>query len=143
LKNMEHKKLILDFIRKNSIGVLATVTPEGMPEAAVIEFAETDDFELIFDTFTTYRKYQNLLKNPHVAFVVGWDENITVQYEGTAKELKDPEELQKYKSIYFTKNPDAKKWEKFPETVWFKVTPRWIRYRDGNTDPLTLHELKF
>lgn len=139
---MENKKLVLDFIKRHDIGVLATTTPEGVPEAAVIEFAETDEFELIFDTFTTYRKYLNMQKNPNVAFVIGWDENITVQYEGIAQELFK-EELEKYKKIYFAKNPDAVKWQQFKEITYFKITPKWIRYRDGNTDPMNVFEIKF
>lgn len=139
---METRELILNFIKKHKICALATVTPDGTPEAAVIEFAETDEFELIFDTFTTYRKYKNLKTNPDVAFVIGWDENITVQYEGIAEELDD-DNVAKYKQMYFTKNPDARKWEKFPETTWFRVKPRWLRYRDGNTDPITISEISF
>ncbi len=138
----ENKKLILNFIKRHDIGVLATITPDGMPEAAVIEFAETDDLELIFDTFMTYRKYANIKNNQNVAFVIGWDENITVQYEGMAQELFG-EELAKYKQIYFTKNPDAKKWQQFEEIVYFKIIPKWIRYRDGNTDPMDISEISF
>lgn len=136
------KKRVLRFIKKHHIGVLATVTSGGKPEAAVIEFAETDDLELIFDTFTTYRKYKNIQHNPNVAFVIGWDENITVQYEGTVKELKG-KELGKYKKIYFIKNPDAEKWQKYEEIAYFKIKPTWIRYRDGNTDPITIFEIDF
>lgn len=79
---MDHKKFLYNFMRKHSIGVLSTVSPEGNPEAAVIEFGETKDLQLIFDTIDTFRKYQNLKNNPLVAFVVGWDENRTIQYEG-------------------------------------------------------------
>ncbi len=88
---MDKKQFVLDFIKKHTICVLSTVTPDNQPEAAVIEFAETKNFELIFDTFNTYRKYQNLKKNPSVAVVIGWDENITVQYEGWAEELSGAE----------------------------------------------------
>lgn len=136
------KKFVLGFIKKHNIGVLATITQDGKPEAAVIEFAETDDFELVFDTFTTYRKYKNIQYNPNVAFVIGWDENITVQYEGVTKELRGSE-LKKYKKIYFTKNPDAQKWQKYEEIAYFKITPTWVRYRDGNTDPATIFEIGF
>ena len=141
-KRIVKKELILNFIKKHTIGVLATATPDGLPEAAVIEFAETDNFELIFDTFTTYRKYKNLKNNSRVAFVIGWDENVTVQYEGVAEELAG-DELKRYKKIYFKKNPDAQKWERFKETTWFRITPKWIRYRDGNASPMAIHEISF
>lgn len=136
----DQKRFVLDFIKKHELCVLSTVTPEGLPEAGAIEFAETEDLELIFDTFKTYRKYKNLQNNPNVAVVIGWDENITVQYEGKATELTG-EDLRKYQSLYFKKNPDAQKWLKFPEITYFKITPTWLRYRDGNTDPMTIFEI--
>lgn len=118
------------------------MTPENKPEAAIIEFGETDDFELVFDTSTTYRKYNNLKHNPSVAFVVGGQENIGIQLEGIAEELTE-EESAKYKEAYFSKNPDAKKWEALPDTRWFKIVPKWLRYRDYNTHPTTVWELEF
>jgi len=122
------------------MGVLATTTPENKPEAAIIEFGETDNFELVFDTSTTYRKYNNLKFNPNVAFVVGGHENISIQLEGIAEELTE-DEAHKYKQVYFAKNPDAKKWEKLPDTRWFKITIHWLRYRDYNSHPTTVWEL--
>src|SRR5688572_23078061 len=95
----DKREKILQFIKKHDIGVIAT-TDTVKPEAAVIEYGETDDLELIFDTFVSSRKYQNLSQNPRVAFVIGWDDNITVQYEGEAVELNG-EEVEKYKAIYF------------------------------------------
>lgn len=138
---MNEKKFILDFIKKHMISVVSTVSPENMPEAAVVEFAETDNFELIFDTSNTFRKYKNLSTNPNVAFVIGWDEDITVQYEGIAEEIRG-EELKKCKEIYFKKNPDAQKWEKFEDIVYFKVKPKWLRYRESS-NPDAAIEIKF
>ena len=137
----DKKKIIQDFIKKHTICTLATVSPKRKPEAAIIEFVGTENLELIFDTFSTYRKYQNLQASPFVAVVIGWDENITVQYEGEAQELSG-EELKKYQDIYFAKNPDARKWQKFGEITYFKVRPKWIRYRDGNTEPMTIFEMR-
>jgi len=139
---MDKKQIALDFIKKQLLGVLATTTPESKPEAAVIEFGETDDFELVFDTSITYRKYNNLKNNPNIAFVVGGEKNISIQLEGLAKELTE-EESAKYKQSYFKKNPDAQKWEKLPDTRWFKIMPHWLRYRDYNSHPTTVWELEF
>ncbi len=79
----------------------------------------------------------SLRKNP---FVIGWDENITVQYEGEASELKG-EKLNKYKEIYFKKNPRAKKWEGREGITYFKIIPKWIRYSDLNKDPWEVFEI--
>ncbi len=139
---MDKKKIILDFIKKHKIAVIATVSPENKPEAAVVEFGETDDFELIFDADKDSRKMQNIRKNNYVAFVIGWDEDITIQYEGEAYEISD-NELGDYKGMYFAKNPNAKKWEKVEGIKFFKVSPKWIRYSDLNKDPWDIFEIEF
>jgi pyridoxine/pyridoxamine 5'-phosphate oxidase len=136
------KQLIRDFIDKQKLAVISTVTSQGNPEAAVIEFAETDDLELVFTTFSTYRKYKNLQHNKRVALVIGWDEKITVQYEGDAYELSKDEQ-EKYKEIYFMKNPKAKKWEERKEVRYFKVIPTWIRYSDLSVNPWKIQETSF
>ncbi|MEP6741874.1 MAG: pyridoxamine 5'-phosphate oxidase family protein [bacterium] len=41
------------------------------------------------------RKCKNLRLNPNIAFVIGWDEEITLQYEGKAEEPKGSE-LERY-----------------------------------------------
>lgn len=139
---MNNKKLILDFIKEHKIGVIATVSSRNRPEAAVIEFGETDDFELIFDAFENSRKIQNVKQNNRVAFVIGWDEDITVQYEGEAFELTG-DELEKYKKTYLAKNPAVAKWEDVEEIKFFKVIPKWIRYSDLNKDPWEVFEMEF
>lgn len=138
---MDKRKFILDFIRKHKIAVLSTVSPDNKPESAAVEFGETNELEIIFDTFTSYRKYKNLKKNPSVSVVIGWDDDITVQYEGQAQELKG-NELEKYKKAYFAKNPKAKRWEELEGVRYFKVIPRWIRYSDLNQHPWKIIELK-
>jgi Uncharacterized stress protein (general stress protein 26) len=140
--NQEDKKLVLNFIKKNKIAVLATVDINGHPEAAAIEFGETDELEIIFDTLKSYRKYANLGKNQSVALVIGWDDDITVQYEGKAVEL-DAEESGKYQEIYFAKNPEARRWTQNPEIRYFKVIPTWIRYSDLKSKPWKIIELTF
>ena len=83
----QNKKLISDFIKKHNLAVLATVDSEGKPEAAVIKFSVRDELNLIFDTSNRFRKYENLKNNRNAAVVIGWDQNITVQYEGITYEL--------------------------------------------------------
>lgn len=137
---MDKKRLILGFVKKHKIGVIATVGPDNKPEAAVIEFGETNDLELIFDAFENSRKAQNIKQNNQVAFVIGWDEDITVQYEGEAFELRD-DEFEKYQKIYLAKNPAVAKWEKVNGIKFFKVVPKWIRYSDLNVDPWDVFEI--
>ncbi len=139
---MDKKKLILDFIKKHKICVISTVSAENKPQSAVLEFGETESLEIIFDTFENARKCQNLGQNKNVSVVIGWDEDITVQYEGVAQEIvKD--DIEKYTKPYFEKNPEAAKWKNQPGICFFKVTPKWIRYSDLNKNPWEVIEINF
>lgn len=138
---MDDKKLIYDLLHRTKLAVISTVG-DPAPESAVLEFGQTESLEIVFDTFNKARKYKNLKKNPNVSFVIGWDENITVQYEGIAEELVG-EEKEKYKAVYFEKNPEAKRWEAREGIAYFKVKPRWIRYSDLNKDPWDVREVTF
>ena len=86
---MDKKQEILEFLRAHRLAVQATASIEGRPQAAVVGYAITDNFEIVFDTLASTRKALNLRANPRLAFVIGGlktaDER-TVQYEGIADE---------------------------------------------------------
>lgn len=136
---MDKKQIILDFIKKRKLAVISAVG-DNKPESAVLEFGETDDLEIVFDTFTSSRKYKNFQTNKNTSFVIGWDEDITVQYEGEAEEIRG-EEAKKYKQAYWNKNPKAQRWGMREGITYFKVTPKWIRYSDLNKDPWYVFEI--
>jgi len=142
MNDKEKKGMILNFIKKHTLAVLATTAPNGKPEASVIEFSERDNFELIFDTFSTFRKYKNLKRNASVAVVIGWDDNITVQYEGVVEELSG-KELQECVKVHIAKCPDTKKFVNQKNIKFFKIIPKWIRYSDLNVDPWKVFEVNF
>jgi len=125
------------------MAVLSTVTHDFLPQSAVVGFSEKENLELIFGTSYKARKYQNLLKNPRVAFVIGWDEGKTVQYEGEAIELKHQSERQDAISIHLSKIPSAAKYLSDSEEAIFKVVPKWIKYSDVSVDPWDVIELRF
>lgn len=136
------KKFIFDFLHRHSIAVLSTVTEENKPESAVVQFGDTENLEIIFDTIKTFRKYKNLQQNNRVSFVIGWDEDKTIQYEGNAIELNG-EELELYKQQFFEKLPDVQQYEVREGIAYFKVIPTWIRYTDLTIYPWKVSEMKF
>ena len=77
---------LLPFLRKHRLGVQSTVSSSGDPQAAVVGIAVTSELEIVFDTVDTSRKCRNLRANPRIAFVIGWDQEITVQLAGIADE---------------------------------------------------------
>jgi hypothetical protein len=64
-----------------------------------------------------------------VAFVVGWDQERTIQYEGLADEPQG-EELARLKAIYFAHFPDGPARERWDGITYFRVRPTWLRYSD-------------
>ena len=134
------KEFIYNFARQYNVAVVATLSKENKPEAALVGFAISKDLEIVFDTVKTSRKYQNLLQNPFVAVVIGWDNETTVQYEGIATELSGPE-ANYYKEIYFEVYKDGRERAvTWPHIVHFKITPNWIRYSNFN-DPVVVEEM--
>jgi general stress protein 26 len=133
---------VYEFMNKERLAVLATVTDGGQPQSALMGMAVTPQLEIVFDTVKSSRKYPNLKKNPRVAWVVGCTTEVTVQYEGIAEELTG-EELAKYKKIYFTAFPDGPARESWPGITYFVVRPTWVRYCDYNPDSRRIEERKF
>jgi uncharacterized pyridoxamine 5'-phosphate oxidase family protein len=134
-------RFLYDFFGRYKLAVLSTVDG-STPEAAVIQYSELTSLELIFETSESYRKYRNMQSNPRVALVVGWDDFQTVQYEGIASELTEPER-QKCREVHLKKFPEAVVFEEFSGNTYFKVKPLWIRYTDHTEFPRKRFEIKF
>lgn len=133
----EERKEILNFLHAHPMAVISTVHNDKLaPEAALVAFCETDDFEMIFQTFNDARKYTNIQHNPHVAFVVGWDiekeKQITFQYEGVARELVvGTNEYKKYRATFEAKKtPCTSEFLNQPKSHLFVCTPTWFGYSD-------------
>ena len=125
-----------EFAAGQRLAVLSTVSPSGLPQAALMGVAVTPDFEIVFDTLKTTRKHRNLRANPRAALVIGCNSMITVQYEGVAEELHG-EALEKYLPVYYTAFPDGPERRNWPGMTYFVVRPKWIRYCDyGQRPPL-------
>ena len=135
------KELLYDFIKKHLYAVISTVTDKCEPCSALVGIAVSNDLEIIFDTVNTSRKFKNILKNPNVAIVIGWDNETTLQYEGKAELLPPDENF--YKEIYFGVFPAGRnRNETWPDIVHFKVKPLWVRYSNLN-DPQGIEEMIF
>lgn len=92
-------------------------------------FGQTEDFGIIFGTNKSTRKYANIQHNPHVAIVIGWDEDTTVQLEGKATELSNTaDDMRLVEDAYWAKNPAAKQYSGIEGQVYFLVRTSWVRY---------------
>jgi hypothetical protein len=121
---------LLANLRRRRYCVVASIAPNGAPQAAVVGFAVSDDLELVFDTLATTRKMANLLRDPRIAVVVGVGEDeCTVQIEGVADELTGPD-LTRLQRVYFEAFPDGVDRVKWPGITYVRVRPKTARYSD-------------
>ena len=138
---MDTQKL-LEFLRSNRLAVQASLSCNG-PQAAVVGFAISDRFEIVFDTLQTTRKAVNLRRNPHIALVIGGltaGDERTVQYEGIADEPSGVD-LERVKEIYYSAYPDGPIRANWPGLIYIRVRPKWIRYSDYNQNPAEVVEI--
>jgi pyridoxine/pyridoxamine 5'-phosphate oxidase len=120
------------FVNARKLGVISTTSPSGDPQSALVGIAVSTQLQIVFDTVRSSRKYTNLKADPRISLVVGWDAEITVQYEGIAIE-PEGEALQQAKDIYFQTWPSGVERQQWPGITWFFVSPIWIRYSDFDT----------
>jgi len=130
---------LLPLLRPYRLAVASTVH-DGAPQAAVVGIAVTDTLDIIFDTLTTTRKFANLIADPHIALVIGWDNQQTIQIEGVADFPAD-DELDACKQAYFAVWPDGRERETWPDIAYIRVRPRWVRHSDFNGMPPRIAEL--
>jgi pyridoxine/pyridoxamine 5'-phosphate oxidase len=140
--NDSNKAKVYNFMREHRLGVLATVTSNSLPQAAVVGIAVRENMEVLFATYDESRKAHNLKMNPRVALVVGWESGKTVQYEGEAEELSRAE-LEAFERNEFASVPSLAKYVRENEGKYYKLKPNWIRYLDVSTEPWEKIELKF
>lgn len=122
----------LDFVTANPLGVVSTFDAARGPEAALVDFAGTDDGGLLFGSKTEARKMVNIAADPRVAIVIGCVGSVTYQIEGVAEVLEGAERdrLGAVLQARFPGTPALK--EGFS---LLRVQPRWVRRWDSGTVP--------
>ena len=136
---------ILTFIRRHALAVQASVSPAGAPQAAVVGFIVTDDFEIFFDSVDTSRKVVNLRRDSRCAFVIGGmasGDERTVQLEGTTDEPAGAD-LERLKALYFIRFPDGVDRQRWPGITYVRVRAEWLRFSDFSQSSPVIAELRF
>jgi hypothetical protein len=145
---------LIEFLRRYKLAVVATLgAPSGPasassprslspgPQAAVVGFAVSDELEIVFDTLESTRKYVNLVRDPRVALVIGWDDAITAQIEGVA-DVPVGSELERLRECYFGPYPDGRERLAWPGITHVRVRPSWVRLSDFTSEPPSIVELR-
>jgi nitroimidazol reductase NimA-like FMN-containing flavoprotein (pyridoxamine 5'-phosphate oxidase superfamily) len=118
-----------DFLKRNPLGVLSTVSPGGEPWGGAIYYVADEDFNFYFVTRTNTAKYHNLDKSPMAALTVA-DPASQTTVQASGKVSKVP--VEDYMDIVFDKLARTRS----------KGGPHWTppieKLRGGNYMPLKL-----
>ncbi|QAY59605.1 pyridoxamine 5'-phosphate oxidase family protein [Microbacterium protaetiae] len=115
------------FIRSEARAVVATVTDQGAPEAALVGAAALDDGTLVFDAPAHTRKIANMQGHARVAVVVGLCRDVSLQLEGDAI-VTDGAERDRLGAAYNAQLPGSRALDAGFAVV--AVRPDWVRVYD-------------
>lgn len=127
------------FMAQKTLAVVATIGPDWAPQSALVGIAVTPNLEIVFDTDTSSRKYHNLIRNPPCSLVVGWSDEQTLQFEGTAS-IPEGDERNDVRRFYLSVWKDGQTRAASPNTAYVIVRPSWIRFSDYSLQPPAIEE---
>jgi len=131
---------IAAYVREEGRAVVATVTPDGDPESALVGITALDDGTLIFNVLPWARKLANLEANGRVAVVVGTTAHVSVQLEGPAV-ITEGDAAERYAADFERLMPGSKaRYEGYEVVV---VRPDWLRVYDVSHKPPLVVEARW
>lgn len=125
---------LIAYVRSQRDAVVASVGPDGAPQAAYLTIAATDQGELVFDAKPDSRKVANVRRDPRVAIVVGGRDGTTLQCEGAA-DLPDGDDLVRCAAAYVDAFPEFAASVRAGGVVVIRVRVEWARYGDFRGSP--------
>lgn len=125
-------RTLIDAVRREQRGVLATTAPDGAPEAALVGVAVLEDGTLIVNAPSSARKVANLRRDHRAALVVGAGPVRSLQVEGIARVL-DGDERIPLGQAYDAQLPGSRSLA--PGFVVIAIRPEWIRDYDVEREP--------
>jgi general stress protein 26 len=91
----ESREQLLEFLKNNNVGVLATASNAGMPHAATVYITFDQALNIYFVTRKGTRKSQNIHANSQAALAIyNAATQTTLQAEGTAIEVSESSKTQ-------------------------------------------------
>jgi nitroimidazol reductase NimA-like FMN-containing flavoprotein (pyridoxamine 5'-phosphate oxidase superfamily) len=107
------KAKILGVLQRHHVMTLATIRPDGFPQATTVNYVH-DDLTLFFGTDAASQKAANINLNSKVSIAIA-DESEDLyklrglSMSGTAERVRDPKRVQELSLLLFEKLPQAKR----------------------------------
>lgn len=131
-----------DFLNRHKLAVLSTTDGKTEVWGAAIYYVIDDSLAFYFFTKTDSKKYQYILKNPHVAVTVVDDETqTTVQATGRVEEVPEEEQNEAYRKLAvihppgdFSWKPPVSKLSDGGHTIALKLQPTVLQFAEFKSD---------
>ncbi len=130
------KRFILEQLKTNRIMSLATVRPDGYPQATTVTYAN-DGLTLYFACDRNGQKVRNLRRSSKVSLTINkdtanWKKITGLSMGATAKVLERPADTQRALALLSRKFKDMKglSEEDLAETAFVRVQPKVISMLD-------------
>ena len=145
------KQQILSLLDSHRIMTIATLRPDGWPQATTVGYAN-DGLTIYFLCGTESQKAANLAKDNRVSLTIDSDTDQVMDIKGLsmaahAERITDPEEGMKAMGLMFSRYPEQKdipfEAPKPEDVALFRLTPKVISVLDyskgfAHTDLVTL-----
>lgn len=119
---------LITFVRDHPWGVVASLGPQGEPQAALVGLAVTDRGEVVFDSAPDARKVANIRRDSRAAVVVIVQDEVTLQCEGSAG-FPAGGDRQRCFDAYVSAFPEGRDRAE-DGAVLIRLTPHWARISD-------------
>lgn len=138
ITNADKRASALEFLKNHKTGVLATISPDGMPRARLLYYSCDDAFNVSFLTLSTTRKVSDLSSNQSAAFTVAAEEiPQSLQMEGKISDLTDSgtidaslSKLTEHWLSNTTFGAPLTRLDTEGIIKYYRFTPTWIRWED-------------
>lgn len=132
------KPTILDILAENRFMVVATVRPDGWPQATVVGYAQ-DDLKLYFAVSRESQKLANIAREPRVSIALGheggeWIRGLSMA--AFAIEVRDLHEIDRVNQLIRERHPDVSTFApRSANAALLRATPVLISVIDLSTGP--------
>ncbi len=127
------RESFVSYVRSRRSGVLASLGPDGGPQAAYLAVTATDAGEVVLDARASSRKVANLSRDPRVALTVGGADGTTLQLQGVA-DVPVGADRERCAAAYAATFPQFATSLDDPGIVVVRVAVTWARYGDFRDD---------
>lgn len=130
--DVNDRAAVAAFARQERLVVVSTVSPEGNPEASLVDIAADDEGTFFFAAQNVARKIVNLRETRRAAMVIGTKGDVSLQLEGPAH-VAEGEERTRLLDAFMAHYPNSM--AQLPDFEMVAIRPTWVRLYDVSTKP--------